>query len=367
MIQVWEIEERLKPFWANTAGRSNFALRAGGEATPAVLVEDPNVTLYCFDPVERCAVFVRTPESVSLTGAPFFFAAQYDHAQQVLTVPYEMFHELASSLPAEGMLVHIHSTGRAGSTLVSKAFAEMDATTSLSEPDVYTQAVEMRLDGVPDEELIRLLKSAVPFLFKPSFARGSSLRVVKHRSFAMEIADLIAQADPDAGYLFLYRDLAPYMLSAARGFDLLSTQRENHRAAVAALSSYVSILRHEAEQREVEGVEIGCCVWLSAMDAFVRFHGQGVAMLPVRYEELVERPAEVLGAVLAYLGLPLTGVNPALRAFARDSQAGSPLARDEVVDPDARLEEQHWNLVRALLQRYPLMEAGLAEGAMAVP
>lgn len=367
MIRIWEIEERRKQFWANTADRSNFALRPGGEVDASVLVDDPNVTLYCVDPVERSALFVRTPEGVSLADEPFFYAAQYDHALQVLSVPYDVFHDLASRIPAEAMLVHIHSTGRAGSTLMSKAFAEMDATTSLSEPDIYTQAVEMRLAGVPDEELLPLVKSAQRFLFKPSLARGSSLHVVKHRSFATEIADLLATADPSARNLFLYRDLAPYMRSVVRGFGLVSMPLEERRATIAALSPYVPMLRREAARRDVDGIEIGCCIWLSAMHAFVRCHRQGVAMLPVRYDELVERPREIMGTVLAYLGLSLSGVDAALRAFARDSQAGSPLARDEVVDPEVQLDEQQWELVHDLMQRYPLLGTGLVEEALTVP
>lgn len=367
MIPVFDIEEKRKQFWAQTADADNFRLRPAGEADPAIVVEDPNITLYCVDPVGSRALFVRTPDDVNLAEKPFFYAAQYDHAQQVLAVPYGLFHELGATIRSDAPLVHIHSTGRAGSTLMSKAFAEMDATTSLSEPDVYTQVAVMSLAGTPPHQVLPILRSAVDFLFKPSFTHGASLRVVKHRSFSVEVAGLIAQVSPEAGNLFLYRDLAPFMLSVTRGFGLLGQSLESRRAWSAALGSAVRVLQREAMQRDLDGVEIGACIWLSAMLAFVRAHGEGLAMVPVRYEDLVARPREMMEMILAYLALPGSRVDVALRAFERDSQAGSPLARDEVIDPDARLEPEHWDLVRDLVGRYPLMDVTLAEEAFAVP
>ncbi|HEX6507595.1 MAG TPA: sulfotransferase [Chloroflexota bacterium] len=367
MIPIFDIEEKRKQFWAQTADADNFSVRLAGEADPSIVVEDPNITLYCVDPSESRALFVRTPEDVDIAEGPFFYAAQYDHAHQVLAVPYDLFHELGAKIHSDAPLVHVHSTGRAGSTLMSKAFAEMDATMSLSEPDIYTQVAAMSMAGTSPHELLPILRSAVAFLFKPSFTHGASLHVVKHRSFSIEVADLIAQVSPEAGNLFLYRDLAPFMLSATRGFGLLGLPLETRRAWSSALGSFSPVLQREAAQRDLEGVEIGACIWLSAMLAFGRAHGEGLAMLPVRYEDLVARPQETMEMILAYLGLPASRVDVALRAFERDSQAGSPLAREEVIDADTRLEPEHWDLVRDLVGRYPLMDVALAEKTLPVP
>jgi hypothetical protein len=225
----------------------------------------------------------------------------------------------------------------------------------------------MSMAGTPSHELLPILRSAVAFLFKPSFTHGASLHVVKHRSFSTEVADLIARVSPEAGNLFLYRDLAPYVLSVTRGFGLLGQPVETRRAWSAALGSSARVLQREAAQRDLEGVEIGACIWLSAMLAFVRAQGEGLAMLPVRYEDLVARPRETMEMILAYLGLPASRVDVALRAFERDSQAGSPLAREEVIDADAHLEPEHWDLVRDLAGRYPVLDVALAEKTLAVP
>src|SRR3712207_7974264 len=54
----------------------------------------------------------------------------------------------------------IYSTGRCGSTLVSRAFNQADSIISLSEPDVYTQIQARRaVDASRDTETSDLVRS----------------------------------------------------------------------------------------------------------------------------------------------------------------------------------------------------------------
>jgi hypothetical protein len=220
MINVLEIDERRKPHPLAMAASDNFTYREAGQVDPSVVIADPTISLYCLDPERRRVLFVQVPEGVDITAAPFLFMEQYDRAMRVLTVPYDLFHALAAQVRIDAPLVLIYSTGRAGSTLLSRAFADMGSTTSLSEPDVYTEAAAMRLAGGDANELEELLASATKIHFNPAFTQGSSLHVIKFRSFDIEIADLLARSFPSAGNIFLYRDLKAYIHSAMRAFGL---------------------------------------------------------------------------------------------------------------------------------------------------
>lgn len=180
MIDVLEIVEKRKEHPFTTASVDDFVCREVGKTDLSLLVDDPTVSLYCFDDAARRALFVQVPENVDITAGPFLYMEQYDHAQRILMVPYSVFLHVAAGIKPRVPLVLIHSTGRAGSTLISKAFGEMESVTSLSEPDVYTQAVAMRLSGGRDTEVRDLLVGATQLLFKPAFTRGSSLNVVRN-------------------------------------------------------------------------------------------------------------------------------------------------------------------------------------------
>lgn len=367
MIEVLEIAERLKPFWVIPADPGNFALRPAGAAPAQLLLEDPTVTIYCFDPENRRVLFVQTPAGWDLLEEPFFYKAQYDHAERLYALPYDLFHQLASRIPETGHLVHIHSTGRAGSTLLSKAFGEVQSATSVSESDIYSQAARMRFSGAPDEEIVSLLRSGTAFLFKPSFTRGSALNVVKHRSTCIEAADLIARAR-EAHHVFLYRDLEGYVRSSVRAFGFGNAPPEVRRRTVRGMGGSVPLLRQEGERRaDLDSTEIAALMWLSTMHAFTRLSAGGLPMLPVRYEDLVGRPREIMSGLVAYLGLPASSVDAALRAFERDSQEGSPLARAAVGDRDDRITPEQWALVRDLVERYPLPFGDVPEATVAVP
>lgn len=368
MIDVLEILEERKEYPVKTASPDDFVCREVGKADASAVVEDPTISLYCFDDAARRAMFVQVPEGVDITAGPFLYMAQYDHARRILAVPYELFHHVAGGIEVRAPLVFIHSTGRAGSTLMSKAFGEMGSVTSLSEPDVYTQAVAMRVSGGRDDEIRELLAGATRVLFNPAFTQGSSLNVVKFRSFCIEVADLLSAAFPNAGSLFLYRDLAAFIRSRARAFAVLERPPEVARAIMAQQAMVVPLLAQELKQRvELDRVEGLCLLWLSAMQAYARFRQQGIPMLAVRYEELMADPPHVLESILAYLGLPTDRVQSGLRAFERDSQAGSPVSWEEVAHRAVQIDGHRWKLVRDLVQRYPIVGADIPDTSLALP
>ncbi|GAC1471440.1 MAG: hypothetical protein PVSMB7_23180 [Chloroflexota bacterium] len=368
VIDVLEILERRKDHPMATAAPDDFVCRTIGTADASIVVNDPTVSLYCLDHAARRAVFVQVPREVDITAGPFFYLEQYTHAWRILTMPYAVFHQVAAGIDLRAPLVFIYSTGRAGSTLMSKAFEAMESVTSLSEPDAYTQAVALRFNGERDPEIRDLVTSATKVLLKPSVTGGSSLSVVKFRSFCIEICDLLCAAFPQAGSLFLYRDVDASIRSRARVFGTLDRPPEVARGITARLATMTPLLDRELKQREdLDAIEVLCLVWLSTVHAYARCRRDGIAMLPVRYEELIADPPRVLGGILTYLGLSANGMHSALRAFHRDAQAGSPLAREETAHRAVHIDDHRWALVRDLLRRYPVSGVDLVAASFIVP
>ena len=94
--------------------------------------------------------------------------AQYENAVSVWTISFETMLQLAHHVKVdEERLIMIHSVGRAGSTLASQVFAQVEGVINFSEPDAVTWMVIARYFQ-PDKkaELIALLDASIRMLCK---------------------------------------------------------------------------------------------------------------------------------------------------------------------------------------------------------
>jgi hypothetical protein len=216
--QLLPIEDKVKKKGdMGLASLSDFRCGAGSTVDARMILNRPQITLYCLDDQSRQAVFVELPGDVELSQRPFLFLTQYEHAQRLLTVSYETLHELAGAI-GEGFrrLILMYSVGRAGGTLLSRSLNRLDTVLSLDEPDVYNNIVMIRpADGRRDAELTRLLHSSTRLLFKPAQA-GVDTLFIKFRSCSIEIGDLMHKAFPQARVMFLYRNAETWARSAGR-------------------------------------------------------------------------------------------------------------------------------------------------------
>jgi hypothetical protein len=89
-------------------------------------------------------------------------------------------------------------------------------------------------------------------------------------------------------------------------------------------------------------------------------------MLPVRYEDLVADPSGEMARILAHLHLPVDMIPSALRAFEVDSQAGSPISRQEASRHNAELDASEWAAIRELIRRYPLRGIDVPAATLAI-
>jgi len=190
------------------ASLKDFEYTDGGQVDPNVVVENPQISLYCFDDTDKRAIFVELPVDIDLTEAPFIYLTQYEHAQRLIAVPYETFNQLATTLPEVRRPIFIYITGRSGSTLLSHVFNDSKVVVSLSEPDVATQFLHLRYDSDRNREaeLRQLAQSTVRFLFKSYHLNGNQAHALKFRSEGLRVMDLFQEVYPQAKNLFLYRD-----------------------------------------------------------------------------------------------------------------------------------------------------------------
>jgi hypothetical protein len=92
-------------------------------------------------------------------------------------------------------------------------------------------------------------------------------------------------------------------------------------------------------------------IWAMHVQAYLRLLEAGVPFLDIRYIELDADREGVAARLLAHAGLPASGSSAAVKAFARDSQAGTRIGPDrrDAAPFAATVEEEF----RSALARQP--------------
>jgi hypothetical protein len=319
---------KLAPF--GIVSPDDFQYREGGAVDARAVIEQPNISLYCLDHQHQRAIFVETPAGFDLLDAPFYFQAQYEAAQQLIAVPYDALHGLAREARIDpARIVLVYSTGRCGSTLISRVFEQTAGVVSFSEPDVFTQLVILRAAGHSDDiTTSRLLHDCLQLMCANTRHGGAQSWAFKFRSYVTNLADLLYQAVPEAKLIFLYRNAEAWAKSFSRAFapsndeELATLVQQTHRWLLPLVGAYAAT--HTAP---IAYPDFLARFWLASMQDCLKLQRQGAPMFCARYEDLKVAPREVIAALFAHCGLKLP--EPALldRILAQDSQAGTPGAQ----------------------------------------
>ena len=334
---ILHIDRKVKRRELDAAGIDDFQCRPIASVDARTALDNEPFTLYCLDPAGGRAVFVKTSPELNLDREPFYYVAQYRHAELLMTVSFADFHLLAGEQrDSFENLILIFSVGRCGSTLLSQAFSMLDSVQSLSEPDVFTNISGLRRpDGGNDEELTRLLQSSVRLTFRPRRREATTL-AIKFRSQTLGMAFLLHLVFPSAKALFLYRNAESWAQSYVRAFGFPLPPARMAEPDAPFLPAEL-LARH----------------WASLIHRYEALSGS-LPMLGLRYETLLAEPTEALRAVFEYCGLPQTEVPKAEAAFARDSQRGTSLARDILIRRNAaQLTPEHIEQIRGVLGSDP--------------
>jgi hypothetical protein len=355
--RVLHILDKVAPLEYFPAVPQNFVVRPGESVPASLVLESPDVSLYCLDDENRQALFLETTPGVDLTAAPFFYLAQYNNAQRLIALPYETLHRLADDLPDTAPdLILIYSVGRCGSTLISQALNAVAGVRSYSEPDVYTQIGMLRYRdrGGREEEFARLIGSCTRIL-----GQGASTLALKFRAGGIHLADVFQQLYPDARNIFLYRNAERWLESVNAGFSTNLPGPGAEPLFTKFLLASAPLLKPfiRRHRRQPTVIEAYLLNWLSVMDKYVTLREQGVPFLAASYEEITAEPEATLIKLLTYCGLPVDAVEAAYDTFSTDSQEGTELSRrSRETNPAPPLSPDDYAQARAVLAEHPTVQ-----------
>lgn len=336
--------------------RGDFTLEEGVACDERMVLDNPCCTLYALDLEKGEACFVETPAAVDLTAAPFYFLGQFQNATHLVSISFDTFHELAEEIVVDDeRLAFVHSVGRCGSTLVSKAFAAVPEICSVSEPDTLTQLVSFRSEGRMDEvQLERFARDCIRFACKPLAGAGDyTFWAIKFRSQCMEICDVLCQAFPRAKNLYLTREPVSWLESAYRAFvDPTVVEQEEvkqwYEDIFAGMYALVRELRVEGKPMPVWKVWL--LNWIANVETKGRLAAAGISFCEADFSEIKRTPEEVVHRIFAACGLEIRDWSGVEAVLARDSQLGSSIARSEINDLSKHLPEANRLAAIHLLQ-----------------
>jgi len=324
------ILDRAEAFPADVRHLEQFTLGPAEQvATDIVLA--PNWSFYCLDIAGDQAVFVELPSRVNLAEAPFAYAAQFAHAQRVALVPLDALPTLAAQVPAPRNLVLLMSTGRCGSTLASRIFAQIDGVWSLSEPEWFTNLAFARFD-LDEQRLQTLIAACARLTCRPPEGTDPHTIVLKPRSEMMIQAPSYFAALPDARAVFLYRDCVGYVNSLYRFAQRLQGVKDPKRGSPDwSVIYYLSTInapeaaldRYFAADEEVGAIELMALGWAVRMQAYMDAAAGGMRMAPLHYTDLTQDRTAQTRMLLQNCGIPEQHLAAAMHGFDKDAHAGS--------------------------------------------
>ncbi|MEM7029639.1 MAG: sulfotransferase [Chloroflexota bacterium] len=358
-IQMHAIKNRTRQDDIQFVRAQDFELTYEQSVSEDVLIDNPNISLYCLDPDKQHMLFVEIPSEVDLSQVTFHYQGQYQYAQKVYTVPYETFHRLATRIDTDASkLILLYSAPRCGSTLLTNVLNHPDCVTGYSEPDIFTQLFILYKKGYfTDDEMAQLVKNSIAFLMKPTHLGYPDFYMLKFRSYGLELGKWIDDAYPEAKSVFIYRNSENSVKSGIRAFA------PDHHDEIAYLvdSQVYNYYLNAIDEQNDMAVRIGrnLLTWLSPLTAYLDRHQHGHQFCALRYEEMVAEPIDMIGQLFAYCGLPAETVAPACSVFNNDSQAGSSLSRQAVAKVGVVLpdEAKLKRTLQSILDQHPQVQS----------
>jgi hypothetical protein len=358
--QVFDVISREKSLPFDIAAVDDFELAERGCADAQTILENANIMLYCLDPQNQQAVFVETPEAADILAAPFYYISQFENAARVLKISYETLERLADQVVFDDKrMILIYSMGRCGTTVTSSAFSQAEDVVSLSEPDIFTQLVQMRdFSTTIEPEISKLVRSCMLLTCKDQGNGHQPFYVIKFRSFVLDIADLIYAHFPQAKSLFLYRHVDPWGISFARAFGGSTAPSQEQLIGFWMWSKMMVNKLDRYNLVSLEEINPGLLIslmWLNNMEHCLERLDAGQKILPVRYEDLKANPELVLGKIFEYCGVHVTDTNKLQDVLNKDSQAETQISRDQLKQVEWSLDPDDIAIIHSLIAEQPVI------------
>lgn len=324
------------------SGINDFDLIPDGQIDIGVLVDLPDWTLYALDLAQGKAMLVEMPEGSDLSTAAFVYRDQYDVGRRAAIVDLDSLVTVSRAITPPANLSFVFSTGRCGSTLASRIFAQLPAVWSLSEPDYLTNIALSHLKH-GRAELVALVRAATLWTCRPPRTRGIDTIVMKPRSEATLIAELCQEAFPQSQNVFMYRDLLGWANSVHK-FE----QRITDPAVVLSDGEYwrelwdflmvgtpLSFLDScfSSDHGPIVSTEFHTLLWDLRIEGYLRALRRGMKFTAIHYADLNNKRATETARLLAGCGVSAGHLDLALRAFEQDSHRGSVSGNENPAEP----------------------------------
>lgn len=348
---IFSVTDRTRDFEFALAARSDFAT-GPAESAPLETVLEPGWAPYCLD-VERAEmVFAHVSPDVDLSEQAFIPHAQYRMADRIATAPFAGLDGLTARLPLPSNLVWIFSIGRTGTTLASHILNGSPSVWSLSEPEPFSFR-GLRAASAAGHSPADIITHGVKLLFA-CVPAGRETLAIKLQSQSLFNADWFHAATPGARFIFMYRDAIGWIASFHQFHqgigapDRLEGDWLNIGWSMISADTPRQVLadRFRLDPESVEVEDLLSSAWILHLEAYRKAVAAGVPLKPIHYDALKSSPREATSNLFALAGLPPEGVDAGLKAFEKDSQEGTVIARDAT---RRRLSPEQISNARALI------------------
>lgn len=303
---IFEIAGRQKPVWFHSASPNDFQTKKSHrEIFPDQLLSS-GFQPYCLNFDERTIYFIKIPQNVGVTRAPFIYYEQYLKGLELAVLSWQEIENF--KFESSGLRhIFIYSVPRSGSTLLIKLLSAPKNVAGLSEPDVFTNLSEFLEKNSTDlKGEVRFLTRFLVEYWSRCTPSGTQNVVYKFRSRCVRLAKLLYETHPDSLALFSYRNLEPAVLSGVDNFGETTEPSGD-------------VVRREVEDKVAE--------WLSGISRYQKLKRGGLPIFAVKYEVLLQDPHGVLGTLFRRLGLDEGQLGSALDQLQTNSQQGTPIRR----------------------------------------
>jgi hypothetical protein len=207
-------------------------------------------------------------------------------------------------------------------------------------------------------EVPGLIHSCVRLMFRPPQTRPVHTMAIKFRSQSLYQAEQFHAAFPEAAYVFLYRDGVSwtrsfwYFLRNLGMPPMLEGESLRFHWWMASAAADPELLRPWLNADGSAPIEqVQAFSWAVHMEEYLQLFEAGLPFFAVRYNELEADRKGTVEQLLRHCRLPEAANAEALAAFARDSQAGTVIARDRRKGP--AFTNANEALFRATLAKHP--------------
>ena len=252
------------------------------------------------------ACFAVVPQQVDIYSSdthPYLHCAQMDNITHLVFMPHKSLHRLAREIGDPKYEVALLSnTGRCGSTLVTQCFETLPGARTISEPLALLDAVHLFNAGITSlNEHRSLLQSILRVQCKKVNKKLINRMTIKPISKCTQLVHSISITCRFVRHVFMYRHPEQYVLSFASLYQTNPEFGNNFFAKLIPIpeTGEYDWVKEKIFAKRSSMYEILVRYWSLICLCYLEYRRNGVVMLALNYEQLVENPFKAISSLLS--------------------------------------------------------------------